>query len=226
MADPSAILIMIIVDEYPAVSPSDLTPGPIKKIASAGMWLPILHWEDGHGLTYGARYSLHDLLGERSRISVPLMWGAERRVAVEAERAFDGPITIVRGAVSLYRRMNPHFHLPDTRRETRVEAERIMTNWLRVGASARTASVQFGDAYAARHTAGGGHVVIDTRLDPTFPRNAVYVRLEWERLAFQAARASRWQADARGYMGIVGSTVLALRGQFATSTIELPIAEQ
>ena len=226
IADPSAILIVIIVDEYPAVRAADLTPGPMKKIAGAGMWLPILHREDGYGLTYGARYSLNDILGDRSRISVPLTWGAERRVAVEAERLFDGPITIVRGAVSLHRQVNPHFHLPDRRREARVEAERIITDWLRVGASARTASVSFGDAYDARHTAGGGHAVIDTRIDPTFPRNAVYVRLEWERLAFQAARANRWQADTRAYLGIVGSTVLALRGQLATSTIALPPAEQ
>ncbi len=52
-------------------------------------------------------------------------------------------------------------------------------------------------------------MVIDTRLDPSFPRNAVYVRLEWERLAFQARRANLWRADVRGYLGVVGATVLA-----------------
>ena len=226
IADPSQILVMIIVDEHPAVSTSDPTPGRMKKIASAGMWLPILHWEDGHGLTYGARYSFNDPLGERSRLSIPVSWGGERRIAVEAERLFGGPITLVRGGISLSRRVNPHFHLPDTRREARVEAERVITNWLRVGTGVRTANVQFGAAYNARHTGGGGHVVIDTRLDPSFPRNAVYVRLEWERLAFQARRANLWRADVRGYLGVVGATVLAVRGQVATSTIVLPLAEQ
>ncbi len=113
IADPSQILVMIIVDEHPAVSTSDPTPGRMRKIASAGMWLPILHWEDGHGLTYGARYSFNDPLGERSRLSIPVSWGGERRIAVEAERLFGGPITLVRGGISLSRRVNPHFHLPD-----------------------------------------------------------------------------------------------------------------
>ena len=44
--DPSQILIVIVVDEDPTVRASDLTPGAMKKIASAGMWLPILRDED------------------------------------------------------------------------------------------------------------------------------------------------------------------------------------
>jgi outer membrane protein assembly factor BamA len=225
-ADPSQILIMIVVDEHPAVSASDLTPGLMKKVASAGMWLPILHHEDGYGLTYGARYGFNDALGDRSRLSVPLTWGGERRGAVEAERLFDGPITLVRGGLSLQRRVNPHFDLPDTRREARLEAERTVTDWLRVGAAARVGQVTFGDAYDARHTAGGLHAVFDTRIDPSFPRNAVHVRLAWERLAFQAGRAHLWRTDVRGYVGAGGPTVLALRGQLATSNTALPFAEQ
>ena len=226
IADPSQILVVIVVNEHPAVSASDLTPGPMKKLANAGMWLPILRHEDGYGLTYGARYSFSDVLGDRSRVSVPLSWGGDRRVAFEAERLFDGPINVIRGGLALHRQVNPHFDLPDTRVEARVEAERTLTGWLRVGAGARVANVKFGDSYDARHTAGGVHVVLDTRIDPSFPRNAVHARLGWERLAFQTGRASLWRADVRGYVGVVGSTVLALRGQFATSNNALPFAEQ
>jgi outer membrane protein assembly factor BamA len=226
IADPSQILVMIVVDEHPAVSALDLTPGPMKKLGSASMWLPILHHRDGYGLTYGARVSFTNALGDRSRLSVPMTWGGERRIALEGERLFDGPVSVVRGGISLYRRVNPHFQEPDLRREARVEAERTLTDWLRVGADARVAAVSFGRTYDATHTAGGAHVVVDTRIDPSFPRDAVHARLGWERLAFAGGRADRWLTDVRGYVGIGGSRVLALRGQLAHSRTALPLAEQ
>ena len=114
---------MIVVDEHPAVSASDLTPGPFKKFRAMQMWMPILKHEDGYGFTYGARLAFKDSLGERSRVSVPMTWGGERRIGLEAERSFDGPISIVRGGVSLYRRVNPFFEVPDRRTEARVEAD-------------------------------------------------------------------------------------------------------
>jgi len=43
IADASQILLMIVVDEHPAVSALDLTPGPMKKLGAASMWLPIVH---------------------------------------------------------------------------------------------------------------------------------------------------------------------------------------
>jgi hypothetical protein len=246
IADPSRVLVMIVVDEHPAVSQSDLTPGPMRKLASAGMWLPILHHADGYGFTYGVRYSLADAIGDRSRVSVPLSWGGERRVGVEAERQFDGPISLLRGGLSLYRRVNPHFDQPDTRTEARVEAERLLTGWLRAGAAGRIAQVGFGPDYDARHAATSVYTVVDTRLDPSFPRNAVHVRLAWERLFFSSpaggtlalgaaapgalglytTRAARWRVDARGYVGIGGSTVLALRGHLIRADRPLPLAEQ
>ena len=195
-------------------------------------------WYDVHG----ARVTFKDALGDSSRISVPLSWGGERRVAIEGERAFDGPISVVRGALSLHRRVNPHFELPDTRREARVEAERIVTNWLRVGAGARMANVRFGDNEDARHTAGGMHAVFDTRIDPSFPRNAVHAEMGWERLGFGGGRrpvdarrpeglrlpggAGRWSADVRGFLGIGGSAVLAVRGQAVHAGSPLPDSEK
>lgn len=107
-----------------------------------------------------------------------------------------------------------------------MEIARTLTGWLRVGADARVAAVSFGPAYEATHSAGGAHVVVDTRIDPSFPRNAFYGRLGLERLAFVGGRATRWLTDARGYIAIGGSRVLALRGQFVTSDTALPPAEQ
>jgi outer membrane protein assembly factor BamA len=226
IADPSQILIMIVVDEHAATTASDLTPGPLKKLGSATMWLPLLKHEDGYGFTYGAQVSFPNAVGDASRVSVPMTWGGERRIGLEAERLFDGPISVVRGGVSLYRRVNPHYEEPDLRREARVEAEKAVTDWLRIGADARVAAVSFGPDYDATHTAGGAHVVVDTRVDPSFPRNAIHARLGWERLAFGEGRAGRWLTDVRGYVGIGGSRVLALRAQLARSDASLPLAEQ
>ena len=44
--------------------------------------------------------------------------------------------------------------------------DRALVGWLRVGANARVANVEFGDDYDARHTAAGVHVAFDTRIDP------------------------------------------------------------
>src|SRR4030095_14854956 len=46
ITDPSQVLVMIVVDEHPAVSTSDLTPGPLKKLRAMQMWMPILKHED------------------------------------------------------------------------------------------------------------------------------------------------------------------------------------
>ena len=143
ITDPSQVLVMIVVDEHPAVSASDLTPGPLKKFRAMQMWMPILKHEDGYGFTYGARLAYKDSLGDRSRVSVPMTWGGERRIGLEAERSFDGPISIVRGGVSLYRRINPFYEVPDRRSEARVEADKLLTSWLRAGVDASVAQVTF-----------------------------------------------------------------------------------
>jgi hemolysin activation/secretion protein len=67
--------------------------------------------------------------------------------------------------------------------------------------------------------------VVDTRIDPSFPRNAIHTRIGWERLYF-GGDAGRWSTDARGYIGVGGSLVLALRTQLIAADAALPFAEQ
>ncbi|HLG58079.1 MAG TPA: FtsQ-type POTRA domain-containing protein [Vicinamibacterales bacterium] len=251
--NPSDILVIILVDEHAGVSDDDLTPGAGTRLREAAQWLPILNYADGYGLTYGVRVAFADAAGPDSRLSVPLSWGGERRVGVELERSFNDERTRVGAALWLNRRVNPFFEVPDRRRQLRLEAEQSIANWLKVGASGRVAHVELGDDYTTRHTAAGAHVTLDTRIDPSFPRNAIHTRIGWERLGFTggpdqpslfelrrsavalaeaedprltATSAGRWLADARGYLGIGGSTVLALRGQLARSDSPLPHAEQ
>jgi hemolysin activation/secretion protein len=68
--------------------------------------------------------------------------------------------------------------------------------------------------------------VLDTRLDPSFPRKAVHAKVGWERLTFEDGDAGRWHGDVRGYVAVGGANVLALRGQFSRVDAPLPPSEQ
>lgn len=225
--NPSDIVVIVVVDEHAAVSDTDLTPGPLKRMRSLGMWLPILDYADGYGFTYGARTSFVDSLGPRSRISIPLTWGGERKAAVEADRVFErGPISRLEGALSISRRENPHFELGDTREEFRLRAERIFTPWLRAGGGFRATNVSFGEI-EERHFAPGIDVTVDTRTDPAFPRNAVHIVAGVEQLRFEGDRqVARWSSDVRGYVGLIRSSVLALRATTVRASDPLPEYEQ
>jgi outer membrane protein assembly factor BamA len=227
ITDPSDILVIVLVDERPGVSNTDLTPGPLKRFRLAGMWLPVVDYADGYGFTYGARVSFVNLLGPRSRISVPLTWGGERQAALEVDRSFArGPFTRVEGSLSLMRRENPHFEIGETRRAARVRAERSLTSWLRAGGAVGVTTVAFGDLDQS-HTTTSADVIVDTRRDPAFPRNAVHLTAGFDHLAFAGDHGvNRRVADARGYLGLVGSTVLALRVTTSQVDAPLPLYEQ
>ena len=227
LEDPADILVIILVEERPAVTPDDPMPSPFKRLRAAQQWLPIFNYADGYGLTYGARTSFRGVAGPRSRLTLPFSWGGERRAAVELERTFDsGPISVVRGAVAISRRVNPHQEQSDVRGGLRLEAERRVRPWLSAGVDGRLERVEFGGAAATSHAAAGVHVTVDTRVDPSFPRNAILARAGWERVTFEAGRAGRALVDAQGFVGVVGSSVLAVRAQAARSDAPLPPAEQ
>jgi len=226
ITDPSQILVVLLVDELPGISKDNLTPGALARLRHAAMWLPILSFADGYGFTYGARLSVVNKFGSRSRVSTPLTWGGERRAAVEVERAFDsGPLSVVRGTVAVRRNINPHFDEPDTRHEARFEADRALTRWLRVGGDARVTQIAFGPS-EARHHAAGGHVSLDTRVDPSFPRNGALASVAWERIGFEGGSSGRWSTDLRGYVGLVRGSVVALRAQTVRADAPLPPSEQ
>jgi outer membrane protein assembly factor BamA len=225
--NPADILVIVLVDEHAAVSETDLIPGPLKRMRSLGMWLPIIEYADGYGFTYGARISFVDTLGPRSRISVPLTWGGERRAALQADRAFDsGPFSRIEGGISISRRENPHYLVADTRQEARIRAERALTTWLRVGGGARVTNVEFGGA-SEQHAAPGLDVVVDTRVDPAYPRNAVHLVAGVEQLRFErSAHSVRSSAEFRGYLGLIGPGVLAVRATSIRASDPLPQYEQ
>ena len=227
LSDPSAILLVIAVEELAGISIDTPVPGPLRRLRANSMWLPVLRYEDGYGFTYGARMSFVDVIGPRSRVSVPLTWGGERRATAEVERAFErGPLTRIQAAGGVWRRENPSFDIGDRREGVRLLAERALTPWFRVGGTGSLQSVDFGGTSDALRTAGI-EATLDTRGDPAFPRNAVYASLGWDRLWFDhATDTNRLSADVRGFLGLFGSSVLAVRVQQIRGAGTLPAFEQ
>jgi outer membrane protein assembly factor BamA len=225
--NPDDILLMVMVDEFPGIDEFDLgPPNPMRRFWTSGMFLPILSHEDGYGFTYGARVSFVDRLGPRSRISVPLTWGGERQARVQLERTFKtGPIDRLSGEAGIGRRVNPHYELGDRRRSYNARVERAVARWLRLGAGGGMDDVTFGDTIDTLKRFGAD-VTLDTRVDPAFPRNAVHATFGWERLKFDSGRTNRRTADMRGYLGLFGQTVLAVRGLSITADSALPAYEQ
>ena len=222
--NPDDILLMIVVDEFPGVDELDnyMPPSPVKRFFGSGMFLPILHSEDGYGFTYGGRVSFVDRLGPRSRISVPLTWGGERQARAQLERTFrNGPVERISGEAGLGRRVNPHYEISDRRTSFRGRAESVVQRWLRVGVGGGVDEVTWADDTDTIKRFGGD-LTLDTRVDPAFPRNAVHALLGLERLQFDSGRANRRTADIRGYAGLFGQTVLAVRALSVTSNAQLP----
>ena len=60
----------------------------------------------------------------------------------------------------------------------------------------------------------GADLVFDTRLDPMLARNAVFARAAWDRTTFPGVpggAVNQTSVDARGYVGLPGQNVLAVR---------------
>jgi outer membrane protein assembly factor BamA len=227
--NPDDILLMVVVDEFPGIDELDImrgkVPSPIGRFWSSGMFMPILYSEDGYGFTYGGRASFVDRLGPRSRVSVPLTWGGERQARVQVERSFQsGPIERIAGEYGIGRRENPHYEIPDRRVSLRARVESAPVRWLRFGAGGRRDDVLFG---SVEDTVSrfGGEVTLDTRVDPAFPRNAIHATFGVDRVGFDAGRANQKRVDVRGYVGLFGQTVLAVRGMSVTTDTPLPLYE-
>jgi outer membrane protein assembly factor BamA len=224
--DPTAVLIIVIVDEHAGTSADNPIPGRWRRLGLATLWMPVLRFIDGYGFTYGVRVTFDEPLGPRTRLSVPLTWGGERRAGVEVERTFTtGPLTRATGGLATFRRVNPHFDVPDSRVEARARGERRLARAVVIGGAARIARVDFAGA-DSQVQAAGVDIMLDTRLDPSFPRDAVHATVGWERLGFDEGAAGRLHGDIRGYLGVGGARVLALRTQFSHASDALPPFEQ
>ena len=233
IADPSQISLVIVVDEGPVTIQDDgrVTAGAdgpprimrVQRRRGPGlMFMPILKFEDGYGFSYGVRAAIPDVAGKGSRVSFPATWGGDKRAGVEFERPMGAGLSRLQAGTGIGRRQNPFFHENDDRAGGWLRGERAIARRLRLGAGSGWQHVSFGGS-SDRFVQTGGDVALDTRIDPMLARNAVYARAAWDHLAFANAQdANRTEVDLRGYFGLVGQSVLVIRGQRQDSNHPLP----
>ncbi|MDQ3170901.1 MAG: BamA/TamA family outer membrane protein [Acidobacteriota bacterium] len=227
--DGSDLSIVILIEE-PAIVPLEMPGGAVvntvRRIGAKPMFLPILDFSD-YGFSYGARASFVDIAGKGSRFSFPFTWGANKRAAAEYEHRF-GPDRRVRieGAASWLRRDNPFYEIEETRRDASAGLSYAIARPLRVTARGGITDVSFGED-EDRFPWVAGELTLDTRIDPNLPRQAVYASVRAEHLAFDRYEpANRVRTDLRGYLGLLGQSVLAVRGLHIMSDTALPPFER
>jgi outer membrane protein assembly factor BamA len=213
------IALVVVVQEFPlpdAAIPGPAILKPIKRLWNSGMFLPILRYDDGYGFTYGARISAVDWPARGNRFSVPLSWGGTKRAALEYERTRStGPFDRIFATASVSRRTNPFYEIDEEREEVAVDVSKRIGPHVRAAGHVGYAAVTFGATGENTLTYGAG-LTFDTRMDPVFPRNAVFASAGWERLDPDVSAAvNRFDAEARGYLGVFGQSVLAVSVQYA-----------
>lgn len=202
-------------------------PGPMKRVGNNMMALPILDYVDGYGFTLGGRFSFVNVLGKQGQVILPLTWGGNRQAAVELDKTLAGSaVRRIRGGAGVFSRTNPAFEPRDFRQTIWADAASASWKSLSVGAGAAWSDVSFGNLHDQIATYGA-RVMFDTRTNPVFPRNAVCASSGWSVLAVRnGAAINRYRLEARGYVGLIGSTVLAVRALSDTADGILPDYEK
>jgi surface antigen Omp85-like protein/surface antigen-like variable number repeat protein len=235
ISDPSQILLVIVVDEGPVHIEMTGDPAhPTRVVKSRGprlLFLPVLGAEDGYGASYGVRLALPDPAGKRSRLAFPLTWGGVKRAGAEFEKRLPGaPIDRVTAGAAVSRITNPFFERDDDRVRAWARGEREIVHGLRVGGTGGWQRASF-DTLEDEFVQVGADAIVDTRVDPSLPRNAVYLRSAWDHLQFldhatdrahTTGGRNRVDLDARGYVGLFRQNIFALRAQRQDSDRPLP----
>jgi outer membrane protein assembly factor BamA len=234
LSDTQHVVLILLVQEHPAPEVPGVGAGadiaflkPLRRLQAHMQFLPILNYSDGYGFTYGVRTSFANTLGKDSRVSVPLSLGANKRAAVEVDKAFAGSSAIgsvisrVSGGAAVNVRENPFFREDDGRRLIWARAERDLLPTLRLGGQVGLTHVNF-EPYHDTFATYGADLTLDTRHDPIFPRNAILASVGWDALK----SVNRYHTDVRGYIGVVGQSVLSLRARLDKAAEPVPPYEQ
>lgn len=227
------IALLIIVHERPGTSPTGEPPSTWRRVRNHLMFFPILDYDEGYGWTYGMQTSVVGVLGRRERFSVPLSWGATRRAAVEVERPFtSGPLTRVVGSFGISQTENPHFLADDRRTSFTLRAERRLLGHLTLGAGVGHDQVRFTSEQSVtvsevrdRFWSTQADITFDTRIDPSYPVDAVLARASVERLVLPQA-VNRYRLNAAGYKRVFRQIVFAAHTEYDSSSAALPDYEE
>jgi hypothetical protein len=227
LTEAEQVAVIIIVQERPGVEKGGVMPGPLKRVGNTMMALPTLEYVDGYGITAGGRLSFVNVFGKEGHIVLPLTFGSTRQAAVEIDKTLQsGPVRRLVGGVSEASRENPAYDTRDLRAEMWVEGSRPLGAVVSVAARAGWSHVSFGDV-RDQFPSYGARVAVDTRINPAFPRNAIYASAAWDSLKPESGSTiNRYTFDGRAYVGLVGSSVLALRARSETADAALPIYER
>ena len=222
------VSVILVVRERPVAASGNFVARSIREVARRALVLPILSYAEGYGFTYGVRTSIVDVLGTDGRLSVPATWGGSRRVALEADKPFaTGVIHRLQGGTALSRRRHPHFEIDDDRTELWISATRELPVSLRLGTRAGWTDVRFGtfDDHLAIYRA---NVEFDTRMDATFPRDALFAiaEVEWLDVSGRRAVIRRPRYEISGFKGLFGQPVLAVRARYHGASGPVPPYEQ
>ena len=222
------VAVIVVVRERAAPAMSNPVARVFGEFGRQAMFLPILDYTEGYGVTFGARTSFVDILGSDTRVSVPATWGGEKRVALETDTLFEtGVVHRLQSRLSLSRRENPHFEVEDDRTGLWARVDRRLPFHLRVAAEGGWQDVRFG---ALDDTLTNLRVALDfdTRSDPTFPRDAVLLRAAYEWLEVSGADRviGRPSYRVEAYAGLIGQSVLAVRADYQGADAPLPPYEQ
>jgi outer membrane protein assembly factor BamA len=218
IADPSQITLVILVDEGPVrIERTGNPDAPTRVVRSGGrrlLFLPVLRFEEGYGFSYGVRLAHPDPIGQRSRVSFPVTWGAERLAAARIEKRLDrGAFRRWDSGASISRRTHPFYDVPDTRVRVQGRGDVRLPGPVRADIGGGWERVTF-DGQPDRVVRLEAGVTLDTRIDPVVARNAVYARAAWEHLATRSAGGIEvLTLDVSGYVGFVGETFLVVRAQ-------------
>jgi outer membrane protein assembly factor BamA len=223
--DPTQVALVIIVNEGAVRIEMPEGEGAVPRVVRRRglhnlMVLPIFDLEDGYGVTYGARVAF--VAKGPNRLSAPLTWGGLKRAGLEFEHTFaQGPLSRLEFGSAIQQRTNPAYDEDDDRTRVWARAERVRGP-VRTAASVGWQDVSFADL-DDRLTTVGAEAAYDTRLDPVLPRNAVLATAGWERVYGAADQPiDRLRLEGRGYLGLVGQSVLVVRALREDASDPLP----
>jgi len=234
--DPSQIVVMLVVNEgavrieLPDMpsgpTPADWRPKIVKRTFGQNvMWFPILDQEDGYSPRFGVRFAYVPSARSKSRLSMPLTWGGERRAGLEWEKGFDHGRLQVGGALTSTK--HPYYDERDGRRRAWARLEGTAKR-LHVGGTATLQRINFGGNVDQVKTIGAD-ATFDTRLDPVLPRNAIHVFASAEQVRLTPDQGPKWdpyvrrKVDASVYLGTIKQAVLVGRVVREDATASQPL---
>ncbi len=221
ITDPTQVAVLIRVDEGPVRVVPGALPGQAPHVARRSrfhvMFAPLLDAEDGYGFAYGAQLAVTGNATTTSRVLVPLSWGGDKRAGVEFQKEFARRLAPrVRTGGFVQRRTHPFFKSDADIKRVWGRAEFVgsgssrILRWVRAGTTAAWQKATLLDRADTTRSLGAD-VVLDTRLDPFLPANAVYARAAIDRLRFSSSSLIRTELEATGYLGLFGGNILVLR---------------